>query len=435
MAVIVTAVIHQFSEDNMMLPSINYQNPKTPLESAMVTTLQELEIRGYSDGSLSCYSRIFRHLLRIAKRKGVREFSTELSTQFLKEYQTAGISGKICSKTRMEDALRGMRMLSSLVFTGACPLILHSKHPPVLPNSLAGELNNFLHYWEHERDVSWKTLECGKWALSQFILFAHQKGIRSWSDIKPELFTKFFETKTNLSQRSLKLMSTVLRVFLRYQFINGTMKRDWSYHVPQYRGFNNQRIPAIWSDEAIKSLLAAVDRNRPKGKRDYAILLLACRLGMRAGDIRNLQIENLNWCDGRIEFNQGKSGRKMIMPLTEEIGLALIDYLKNARPLTGYRDVFLRIQAPYIPLSPSNNLRDIITKYRELAGIMLPHQATGMHSLRHTLASRLLKAGNPLESITDILGHASIDTTRIYTRIDVEQLRSVALDPEESIHA
>jgi len=431
----VTTVINQFSEDNMMLPSINYQHPKTPLESAMVATLQELEIRGYSVTSLSRYSLIFRHLLQFATREGIERFSAELSTQFLKEYETAGISRKICSKTRMDHALRGMRMLSSLVFTGACPLILHSKHSPVLPNSLAGELNSFLHYWKHERDVSWKTLECGKWALSQFILFAHQKGTRSWSDIKPELFTKFFATKTNLSQRSLKLMSTVLRVFLCYHFTNGTMKRDWSHHVPQYRGFNNQRIPAIWPDEAIKSMLAAIDRNRPKGKRDYAILLLACRLGMRAGDIRNLQIENLNWCDSRIEFSQGKSGRKMILPLTEEIGLALIDYLKNARPSTGYRDLFLRVQAPYIPLSPANNLRDIITEYRELAGILLPQQATGMHSLRHTLASRLLKAGNPLESIADILGHASIDSTRIYTRIDVEQLRSVALDPEESIHA
>ena len=418
-----------------MLPSIDYQHPKNPLESAIVATLQELENRGYSDSSLSRYSRIFRHLLRIATRKGVREFSTELSTQFLKEYKTADISRKICSKTRMDNARRGMRMLSSFVFTGACPSIVPNKQSPVLPNSLAGELNSFLHYWKHERDVSWKTLDCGKWALSQFILFAHQNGTRSWSDIKPELFTKFFATKTNLSPRSLKLLSTVLRVFLRYHFINGTMERDWSYHVPRYRGFNNQRIPAIWSDEAIESLLAAVDRNRPKGKRDYAILLLACRLGMRAGDICNLQIENLNWDDGRIEFSQGKSGRKTILPLTEEVGLALIDYLKNARPSTGCRDVFLRTQAPYTPLSRMNNFYDIITEYRELAGIVLPQQAKGMHSLRHTLASRLLKAGNPLESIADILGHASIDSTRIYTRIDIEQLRSVALDPEESIHA
>ena len=429
------AVIIQLLEDNIMLSSINYQHPKTPLESAMVATLQELEVRGYPDTGLYCYSRIFRHLLQFATRKGAERFSTELSAQFLKEYETANIARKIYPKTRMKHANRGMRMLSSFVFTGACPPIRPNEPPPVLPNSLVGELNSFLHYWEHERDVSWKTLECGKWALSQFILFAHQKGTRSWSDIKPELFTKFFATKTNLSPGSLKLISTVLRVFLRYHFINGTMERDWSYHVPQYRGFNNQRIPAIWPDEAIKSLLVAVDRNRSKGKRDYAILLLACRLGMRAGDIRDLRIENLNWNDDRIEFWQSKSGRKIILPLTEEIGLALIDYLKNARPSTGYREVFLRVKAPYTPFSRNNKLHSIITKYRELAGIALPQQAKGMHSLRHTVASHLLKAGNPLESIADILGHASTDTTRIYTRIDFEQLRCVALDPEESIHA
>ncbi len=429
------AIIIQLLENNIMLPSINYQQPRTPLETAMVATLQELEVRGYSEKSLYQYSRIFRHLLQYADRKGVERFSAELSAQFLKEYETADITKKIYPKTRMKHACCVMRMLSSFVFTGACPRIRPNKQSPALPDSLAVEMSTFLHYWEHDRDVSWKTLQYGKWALSQFILFAYKKGIRSWSDIKPELFTEFFATKTNLSPRSLKLMATVLRVFLRYRFINGSMERDWSDHVPQYRGFKNQRIPAIWPDQAVKSLLAAVDRDRPKGKRDYAILLLACRLGMRAGDIRSLRLENLNWDNDHIEFLQGKTGRKMILPLTEEIGLALIDYLKNARPSTRYHEIFLRAIAPYTPFSRENKLRGIITKYRELADIVLPQQAKGMHSLRHTLASRLLKAGNPLESISDILGHASIDTTRIYTRIDVEQLRCVALGPEVSNYA
>jgi integrase len=207
-------------------------------------------------------------------------------------------------------------------------------------------------------------------------------------------------------------MATVLRVFFRYHFAHGTLAFDWSYHLPQFRGFINQRIPAIWPETAVNSLLEAVDRSYPKGKRDYAILLLACRLGMRAGDIRGLQFDNLNWDDAYIEFRQGKTKRKVIIPLTNEIGEVLIDYLRCGRPTSDCREIFLRSVAPYTPLSRNNKLYSIIAQYRRLAGVDLPEQACGMHSLRHTFANRLLNAGNTLETISDLLGHASFDTTR-----------------------
>jgi len=429
------AVIIQLLEDNIMLSSINYQHPKTPLESTMVTVLQELERRKYPKESLYRYSRIFRHLLQFAFNTGLDQFSEELISQFLQDYRAAKRKKGHGLTKRMRDAVCGIRMLSSFALTGTCPSFRPCKSLPVMPKTLAPQMDSFLHYWKHERNASWKTLDYGRWALSQFILFAHSRGVRSWSDVRPELCTDFFADKAHLSPRSLKLIANVLRVFFRYHFTRGTITRDWSHHVPQFRGFRNQRIPAIWPEAAVKSLLVAVDRSRPKGKRDYAILLLACRLGMRAGDIRDLQLDNLNWDDSRIEFRQSKTGRKTIVPLTNEIGEALIDYLQNGRPATDYREIFLRAQVPYTPLLKGNKLYGIVEKYRILAGIELPQQAKGMHSLRHTVASRLLNAGNSLETISDILGHASLDTTRIYTRVGVEQLRCAALDPEESIHA
>jgi len=326
-------------------------------------------------------------------------------------------------------------MLSSFANTGACASVHPCKPLPVLPKSLTPEMESFLSYWERDRQTSLKTLDYGRWTLSQFILFANGKGLRSWSDLKPELCTEFFATKTHFSPRSLKLMATVLRVFFRYHFAHGTLAYDWSYHMPQFRGFSNQRIPAIWPETAASSLLAAVDRSYPKGKRDYAILLLACRLGMRAGDIRDLRFDNLNWDDAYIEFRQGKTKRKVIVPLTNEIGEALIDYLRHGRPTSDCREIFLRSQVPYTPLSRYNKLYGIIDKYRRLAGVELPQQACGMHSLRHTIANRLLNAGNPLEAISDLLGHTSLDTTKLYTRVDVEQLRCAALDEEVLLHA
>jgi integrase len=156
---------------------------------------------------------------------------------------------------------------------------------------------------------------------------------------------------------------------------------------------------------------------------------------MRVGDIRNLCFENLLWERARIEINRTKGGEPLALPLTEEIGHALIDYLRHGRPPSQHREVFLRAHAPFEPFGQDNNLHYIITRYRQRAAITLPVQnRRGMHSLRHTVASRCLEAGVPLETISGIMGHLSVETTRIYTKVNIEALQSVAIDPEEVTH-
>jgi integrase len=159
----------------------------------------------------------------------------------------------------------------------------------------------------------------------------------------------------------------------------------------------NVHVPTVWSHEQVAALLAAVDRGSPKGKRDYAIWLLACRLGLRVGDILCLRLEHLNWRESRIEMSQAKTGALLVLPLTEEVGQTLIDYLRHGRPVTSHREVFLRINAPVEPFGSNDNLHHIITFYRQRAGIALPPQGgIGLHSLRHTVATWLLEAGTPL---------------------------------------
>ena len=205
--------------------------------------------------------------------------------------------------------------------------------------------------------------------------------------------------------------------------------------MPKVRVGRNERIPSVWKGEDVDALLAAVDRSSPPGKRDYAILLLAARLGIRASDIRSLRFEHLLWDQARIEMTQTKTGEPLSLPLSEEIGHALIDYLRHGRPSSHHREIFLRANAPFEPFGHDNNLYHVITKYRRRANIDLPARSRcGLHSLRHTVASRLLLAGTPLETISGIMGHLSMETTRIYTKIDVEALRSVAIDLEEVPH-
>jgi site-specific recombinase XerD len=179
-------------------------------------------------------------------------------------------------------------------------------------------------------------------------------------------------------------------------------------------------------------LLECIDRGNPAGKRDYAILLLVARLGIRVSDIKSLKLSDLDWQSKTIQVKQSKTNNKVIYPILNDVGWAIIDYLKNARPITDSPFVFIRMSAPYEAFGKDANLYHIISKYTRLAGITIPRgKKHGLHSLRHTLASTLLEQGTPLPIISEILGHFNSKSTGGYLHTGIEGLRTCALDPEE----
>ena len=181
----------------------------------------------------------------------------------------------------------------------------------------------------------------------------------------------------------------------------------------------------------MRRLLASVDRGSPNGKRDYAILLSVARLGMRAQDIKEIRLNNLNWAVRNIEIIQHKTKQRACYPMLDDIGWAIIDYLKNGRPKTESPNLFVRHNAPFEAFGTGAGLYNIIAKYTRLAGIHLRTGASrGMHSLRHTLAGVLLEQGTPLPVISEILGHMSTLSTGVYLKIDFEGLLQCALDPD-----
>jgi integrase len=213
--------------------------------------------------------------------------------------------------------------------------------------------------------------------------------------------------------------------------MRGILQKDLSAVLPKIALPRDATIPSVWDQDLVIRLLSSVDRSSAKGKRDYAILLLSCRLGLRAGDIRTLKLEQLHWDDSTLEVVQAKTGTKLILPLTDEVGGALIDYLQSGRPQVAHREVFLKVSSPFDPFTTNNNLHHVISYWCLLSGISFktPHKR-GLHSLRHTLATRLLENGTPFTTISEILGHTTLESTRIYAKADVEALRTVALDPE-----
>jgi len=266
----------------------------------------------------------------------------------------------------------------------------------------------------------------------KFLSFTESQGIVGVAAIDLRHVSAFINTLLGYMHKTVELHLCGLRSFLRYIHTSGLHSQDLSGAIPSVMTRKQARIPSVWNPEHVTRLLEAIDRGNPAGKRDYAIILLVARLGLRTIDIKRLQLTNLNWRENRIELVQSKTARPLKLPLLPEVGWAIIDYLKHGRPKVDSPYVFLRHLAPIEPFSEEDRLHQIVVKYMRLARIPIsPQKKKGMHSLRHTLASRLLRENTPLSVISDILGHISTDSTAVYLKVDVDMLRECALNPEE----
>jgi integrase/recombinase XerD len=191
------------------------------------------------------------------------------------------------------------------------------------------------------------------------------------------------------------------------------------------------RIPSVWTEDELKKLFAAIDRGSPKGKRDYAIILIACCLGIRCTDIKHLKMEDFCWEEKKLVFIQSKTRSPISFPLTPEVGWAVIDYLKYGRPTINSPYLFVKHMAPFGPFSEGDHLAQLIKGYMRLAHLPILKKKRGMHSLRHTMASMLLEKDTPLTVISDILGHIDTDSTSVYLKVDIKKLRECSLSFEE----
>jgi len=183
-------------------------------------------------------------------------------------------------------------------------------------------------------------------------------------------------------------------------------------------------VPCALPWDQVSALLAVVDRHEPNGRRNYAMLLIAT-YGLRGCEVRALRLGDIDWAHDEIVIFAPKTGRRRRLPLTRPAGEAVLDYLLEERPRSPHREVFLSSRPPHGPLR--SKINPWLGRQLEKAGIVTPRR--GAHVLRHSLAVHLLRSGETLKSIGDLLGHRSPDTTFIYTKLHVEDLRMVALDP------
>jgi len=241
-------------------------------------------------------------------------------------------------------------------------------------------------------------------------------------------FMRLFERK---SPNHVGVFLYTLRKYFTFLFEQGYISHDLASKLPKVREVKNATIPYTWKKADLQKLLDSVDRADPKGKRDYAILLLAIRLGLRYSDIRNLKPTSINWNRNTLNLLMVKTGQPIELPLLKDVGWAIIDYLQNGRPVTDSDYIFIRHKAPFNALGSRGAFDKGLRRYILKSGINIPaKQRGGLHSLRSTLAGNMLDIKVPLPIISETLGHQSIHTTGHYLMIDIEGLRKCAVDPE-----
>jgi len=298
------------------------------------------------------------------------------------------------------------------------------------PLKFTGEIGSLIfQYIEYKRSMrlSIKTLSNHSWYLHHFHQYLSGHNILRPSQISPleimNYSTSLFPSRAGAKHLTLSLV----RSFLRYLYDLGKTRTDLSLVVPRDSYKKQQKLPSTYTRDEVSKILESVDRSTAIGKRDYAVLMLAARLGMRASDISSLEFGNILWSTSTISFKQFKTGETVELPLPAEVGEAIIDYIKYARPASESHSVFLYNKFPNTYIHPKAVSRIASTAIHK-SGIDIGERKHGSHALRHTMASLLLKNKTPLPVISELLGHKSIQSSMCYLRIDIESLRQCALD-------
>jgi site-specific recombinase XerD len=225
------------------------------------------------------------------------------------------------------------------------------------------------------------------------------------------------------SRRRLQLVVTALRSFLRYLQQRGKISADLATAVPTVANWRRTDMPRTITPEQVEQLLADCNTATPAGRRDHAILLLLARLGLRSSEVVTMRLDDIDWETGSF-IVRGKGSRREPMPLPEDVGRGLADYLADGRPVCASRRVFIRLQAPYRGFKSSCAICDVVKRALARAGIDAPFK--GAHLLRHSLATRMLRSGASLAEIGELLRHERLETTQIYAKLDLGALRSLA---------
>jgi integrase/recombinase XerD len=280
-------------------------------------------------------------------------------------------------------------------------------------------LAGFIDYLREQRCVSPLTVEAYAADARRFLEGRGEKGLRGLTagEVCQAIVR---EADGRHAPATVRRYACSLRAFLRYAHLVGLTGTDLSSAAVPVSGRQVSLLPQGLTQAQARALLHTCDRRRAVGRRDYAMIVLMLRLGLRANEVATLQLEDLDWRTGQLRVH-GKHARIDVLPLPGDVGAAIVGYLQRGRPSTTARAVFIRTMPPPVGVSRSA-VSSVVRRASTRAGL----ETFGAHRLRHTIACQVLRAGGSLVEIGQILRHESIGTTARYARVDVDRLRRIA---------
>jgi integrase/recombinase XerD len=386
--------------------------------------IAEMERRNYKASVIKQYRIVWDKLCAYSGAMPVGAFSIEHGMEFLED--VLHIRSHPLSEATSYRWMKAIYLLSDFKRTGVLTL-RRPRREFVFTGAAAAPFQAYVTGMA-AKGMSSAHIRNSSICLERLAAFLDHAGLEDISGLEPVHVHGFVESLAVYELPTIYSTVCVLRSVLGYLHGEGMVPRDLSPLVPRIRYTKRARIPSAYSRGEVEQMVAAIDRSNPRGKRDLALILLAARLGLRASDIAGLRFSNLSWEQDAIEIIQQKTGRVLALPLLNDVGEAVIDYVRNARPLSDSEYVFLKLNGPCEPMQPIS-IHTVVHTRLKAAGVAIPQgKKHGPHALRHSLASALLEKKVPLPAISEALGHANTDSTAVYLKIDLGQLRGCALD-------
>lgn len=326
------------------------------------------------------------------------------------------------SSTYRRAVRRSVAVLSDFLAHGKVSRRIVNRVNHELPGEIGDTAEAFIAS-QAELRRSMLTLNEHRRILSYFIQHLSLKSVHQVSGITEEHVLAFLSSMQNCKDKFLN----TTRLFCRYLYTHKLVDRNIEYVIGRNRLPKREKLPSVYGPNEVRQIEGAVDQASPTGKRDYAILLLATRLGFRSSDIAGLQLANVDWDNNLIRLTQYKTKREIELPLLSDVGEAIINYLQHARPVSPEPNVFLSACAPYRPINRLI-INGAISRIILASKVDIRNRKFGPHAMRHTLATQLLSNGTPLPIISEALGHVATQTTMKYLRVDLNNLQHCALE-------
>lgn len=404
------------------------------ISTAIQVAKKKLVEHGYSPKTISNYIYIWKHVEYYAEEIGATECSKEFLIKFSKKrYNIENVFNP--KSTREKYYARFLICLNEFCYHGIWTTHRSYKIPPAFKSRLFAEVYETFNSNLHERKLRLNSITLKMQIVRNFLDFLESKLIDDLSQLTHMDILEYLECKSSYSSAQKSNIVITLRDFFRTPNILDESKTDFSRYLKADTFKSHyEKMPSSYTKDEIGKILSCIDRKTQEGKKDYIFILLGVDLGLRVSDIINLKLSGIKWNTSTIDLVQQKTGEFISLPLTDNLKWALLDYLMNVRPShTEYQNVFLRSLAPFCPYTSKAYFYKRLNKYFKLAGIKTEGKHHGMHSLRHSLAARLMNDDVPITIISETLGHKYANITRDYIRIDIEKLRLVALEVPSNV--